>query len=188
LTFRVFEDNTAAVSGCDKAATEVVVPALYNGGSVTCIDSDAFQFCDLLTTLTLPESVTMFGVSSFFGCSALEELVIPSGIRLIWSMEFSFCSSLKTTVLPDGLIDIAEMSYLRCSSLAYAVIPTSVISIGYDAFSKCSSDFRIFSKATSLEGVKLGRNWDGGFPHYFYSESEKSGAWHYDIDGVPTLW
>ena len=188
LTFRVFGNKTATVSGCDKTATEVTVPALYNGASVTGIDSDAFQFCDLLTTLTLPESVTTFGVSSFFGCSSLEELAIPSGIRLIWSMEFTFCSSLKTTVLPDGLIDIAEMSYLRCSSLVYAVIPASVISIGYDAFSDCSADFKIFSKATSLEGVKLGRNWDGGFPHYFYSENEKSGTWHFTLDGVPTLW
>jgi len=66
------------------------------------------------------------------------------------------------------------------------VIPNSVTSIGGYAFYNCSN-LTIYCEATSQPW-----GWESSWnisnrPVYWYSETQKSGCWHY-VDGVVTKW
>lgn len=52
------------------------------------IDNFAFRFCDSLTTLALPETVTNIGRYAFYYCTSLVELAVPSSVEHIGSFAF----------------------------------------------------------------------------------------------------
>ena len=122
----------------------------------------AFQNCDLLTNVKLPETIKYIGYSAFSGCtdlvsiniphhikwiegaafsgcSSLTSITIPAGIKNISNGLFGGCKSLKNVHLPIGLTSIGEGAFKDCKSLASIDIPESVTEIGYDAFKGCSS-------------------------------------------------
>lgn len=55
----------------------------------------AFQYCSNLTSITLPESVTIIGNNAFSSCSNLISITIPKNIISIGINIFGYCRSLK---------------------------------------------------------------------------------------------
>ena len=68
----------------------------YNGKTypVTSIGGNAFGYCDKLTSVTIPESVTIIDDSAFKACSALISIIIPNGVTSIGKLAFAGCSNL----------------------------------------------------------------------------------------------
>ena len=64
----------------------------------------AFSFCDSLSEIVIPSSVTSIGDSAFSGCRSLSEIVIPSSVTSIGDCAFSDCSSLKYIFIPKSVI------------------------------------------------------------------------------------
>ncbi|MBE6695559.1 MAG: hypothetical protein E7587_03815 [Ruminococcaceae bacterium] len=61
LTY-VIEGDTVTILKCsDKATGEVVIPAEIDGKAVTKIDKNAFEGCKSITSLVIPEGVTVIG-------------------------------------------------------------------------------------------------------------------------------
>ena len=86
------ESNTSTTCsvtypGSNKYSGDVVIPekVTYNGRTltVTAIGSHAFQFCDSLTSITIPNTVTSIGYWAFVGCTSLTEVVIPNSVSEI---------------------------------------------------------------------------------------------------------
>jgi len=72
LTY-IIEDGEAIVYSCDiDAAGSIAFPAAYMGCPVTTIDTYAFAWCESITEITIPASVTVIGEGAFDGCTALE--------------------------------------------------------------------------------------------------------------------
>ena len=65
---------------------------IVTGGTI--IGDDAFQNCNELTSITLPDSVTSIGESAFAGCYGLTSITIPEGVTGIGANAFSGCSAL----------------------------------------------------------------------------------------------
>ena len=114
--------------------TELTLPE-----SVTRIKDYAFYNCSSLTSITLPESVTSIGGSAFFGCSSLTSITIPENVTSIENGVFRGCISLTAIILPEGVTSIGERAFRECSSLTAINIPEGVTSIGEYAFRDCSS-------------------------------------------------
>ena len=87
-----------------------VVTAVIEPG-VTSIGESAFDNCDLLTSVTIPDTVTSIGRSAFDGCVSLTGVTIPSSVT-----------------------NIGDFAFNACSSLTGVTIPSSVTSIGFQAF------------------------------------------------------
>ena len=104
--------------------TDLVLPESYNGESYE-IYKDAFYYCDSLTSITIPDSVTSIG-----------------------SYAFRYCDSLTSITIPDSVTSIGDWAFGYCDSLTSVTIPDSVTTIGYDAFSSCSS-LTIYCEAQS---------------------------------------
>lgn len=140
LVFTLSEDEMEyAVTRYRGAATEVYIPATYEGLPVTSIGMSAFQLCRSLTSVIIPDSITSIGEWAFSNCSNLTSITIPDSVTSIGMSAFQECSSLTSITIPDSVTSIELMAFYNCSSLTSITIPDSVISIGSEAFSGCSS-------------------------------------------------
>ena len=118
---------------CDDL-TEIVIP-----NSVTSIEGGAFYQCNGLTNVTIPNSVTSIGVSAFSGCGSLTSIIIPNSVTSIGSQAFYDCTSLTEVTIPNSVTSIENGTFYDCSSLTSITIPNSVTSIGGSAFYQCNS-------------------------------------------------
>ena len=110
----------------------------------------AFMFCDRLTSITIPESVTYIGDYAF-SRSSLTSIIIPKKSQLtnIGFEAFSYCSNLTTITIPESVTSIENRAFQGCSSLTTINIPKSVINIGEYTFYGCSSLHDVYCYAVA---------------------------------------
>ncbi|MGM9817253.1 MAG: leucine-rich repeat domain-containing protein, partial [Lepagella sp.] len=81
-------NNTASVTYDDDSwsvySGDVVIPAsiVVDGTtfSVTSLGDKCFDWCDMLTSITIPNSVTSFGEYCFNFCTGLTSITIPNSV------------------------------------------------------------------------------------------------------------
>ena len=135
--------------GCS-VLTSVTIPS-----SVTSIGGSAFEGCSGLTSLIIPSSVTSIVGSAFKDCSGLTSLTIPSSVTSIGGAAFKGCSGLTSLIIPSSVTSIKDAAFEGCSGLTSLTIPSSVTSIGGFAFEGCSglTSLTIPSSVTSIGGA-----------------------------------
>lgn len=99
----------------------------------------AFNDCEKVTSIVLPEGVTSIGGAAFSGCTSLTDISIPNTVTNISYSVFEGCSSLKSIKLPSGLTTICWNTFRDCTSLEAIEIPVSVTNIDSYAFDNCVS-------------------------------------------------
>lgn len=160
--FKFTPDNTAViVTRYNGTAADVTIPSRYKGkpvtmidhaaffnsvvtsvtipDSVTSIDDNAFGFCSQLTNISIPNSVTSIGFSAFAHCTSLKSITLPSSLSSISEALFSGCSQLTTIHIPDSVPSIQSCAFYHCRNLETIRIPVSVTLIETDAFAGCPS-------------------------------------------------
>ena len=98
LEFELNSDKTSyAVVGISCCTdTNVIIPSQYNSLPVTRISYQAFNYCNSLTSIVIPDSVTSIGYLAFSGCSNLTSIVIPDSVTAIDDVAFQYCDNLTT--------------------------------------------------------------------------------------------
>ena len=120
------------LSGCTKLET------LEIGNGITKIGNRAFQQTNI-TSIAIPDSVTVIGEQAFNGCTSLTEVNIPKN------------SKLET---------IGNRAF-RQTNITSIAIPDSVTAIGVQAFNKCTSLTEVnISKNSKLETIGEGAFYD----------------------------
>ena len=132
-----FDPATGTITDCDAEVTAAHIPSEINGVAVKGIGERAFEFCDSLTSVTLPDSLTSIGESTFHRCTSLENITLPDSLTSIGDGAFYYCYSLKSITLPDGLTSIGNRTFDNCSSLESITLPDKLASIGESAFYSC---------------------------------------------------
>ena len=82
-------NSKTLISGCKNS----VIPT---DGSVTSIGNYAFNGCDSLTHISIPDSVTIIGSYAFYDCASLASISIPDSVTSIGDYAFYICSKLNT--------------------------------------------------------------------------------------------
>lgn len=156
LTFTI---GNYAFSGCE-ALTSITIPgtgenSVYaNGNSIgsyafaeTAITSftmddtygslgaGAFQNCEALASVTLPEGLTAIRNNTFEGCSSLTSFTFPTTVETIGDYAFSGApiSSVELSTMP-ALSSIGDNAFANNSVLRTITIPATVESLGSNVF------------------------------------------------------
>ncbi len=148
------------------------------GDSVQRIPANFVSGCDVLTSITIPNSVTSIGNSAFEDCSSLTTLNfnaincqdfnyyylpfrgtslttvnIGDSVQRIPANFVRGCSGLTSVSIPTGVTSIGNGAFNGCSGLTSITIPTGVTFIGNSAFNGCSglTSVTIPTGVTSIE-------------------------------------
>ena len=121
--------------------TSVIIPE-----SVTLISECAFEDCIGLTSIIIPNSVTSIGNGVFYDCSGLTSIIIPNSVTLIRHDTFAYCRRLTSITIPNSVTSIEDDAFCGCIGLTSVIIPNSVTSIGDYAFYGCREDLQIIRK------------------------------------------
>ena len=127
--------------------TSVTIP-----DGVTVIPSYGFYNCTGLTSVTIPDSVTSIGERAFRGCTGLTSITIPDSVTSIGAWAFWRCSGLTSITISDSVTSIGDGAFYGCSGLTSITIPDNVTSIGDQAFYNCTglTSITIPDRVTSI--------------------------------------
>ena len=103
-------------------------------GNITSILKNAFEDCDNLKSVNIPNSVTSIGRYAFRSCDNLLSVIIPNTVTSINESTFENCDSLASVTIPNSVTSIGRYAFKGCSSLTSITIPDSVSSIEAWAF------------------------------------------------------
>lgn len=142
--YTVTKIATWAFNACN-TLTEVTLP-----NTVDEIGYQAFFKCSSLTEITIPEGVTKIGTNAFYGCSQLTSITIPSTIK---NMDAAFPSNprLSQVTLTNGIYRISSSAFKDCTGLTEIKVPTSVYEICSDAFNGCTG----LTSVTLEKGINI---------------------------------
>ena len=166
--------DEAEIMKCDKSISgNIEIPSQLGGYPVTSIFNGAFSNCNLLTGVTIPDSVTSISGCVFDGCTSLKTIVLPDSLTSIeytafyntayfndnsnWDNKVLYVGNYLVFVdkkisgdysVKPGTRLIANGAFDSCKSLKSITIANSVLFIGNNTFSNCQS----------LESVTLGNN------------------------------
>lgn len=94
------------------------------------IANNAFYFCENLTGVIIPDSVTIIGDYTFFSCFDLASISLSDNITSIGDYAFYQCNSLSSVTIPDTVTSIGYEAFYSCYKLKSIHIPASVTYIG----------------------------------------------------------
>lgn len=139
LLLQLNEDGASyTVKGVGSCTDSVVViPDTYQSAPITAIGASAFNKCETLGKIEIPNSVTTIGNSAFKQCTWLCEVTFGTGLKSIGDSAFYGCSALEKVILPDGLTSIGESAFISCQNLWELTVPGSLTSLGDYAFNAC---------------------------------------------------
>lgn len=120
----------------------VTIPSTIDGKTVISLkgayNAGAFQNCAGITSVTIPNTITLIGQYAFENCTGLKSITLPDSITKIESRAFSGCSGMTSVTLSNNLTSIAGWAFNGCTGLKSLTIPDSVTTIGEGAFKGCS--------------------------------------------------
>src|SRR5205823_3354195 len=128
----------------------VTIPNSINGLSVVSIGFEAFSFKRIVTSVTIPGTVTNIGSGAFEACSSLTAITVDAANSVYCSGAGVLCDKNQTGLIaypggrggsytiPASVTSIGTNAFYECYSLTSVTIPDSVTSIGNNAFGDCT--------------------------------------------------
>ncbi|MBK1792223.1 leucine-rich repeat domain-containing protein [Persicirhabdus sediminis] len=89
--------DSITITGCStSAAGELVIPDTIDGLPVTEIAEKAFYWCNSLTSINIPDTVTSIGYSAFYNCSSLVQMEFLGNAPsvTVWLFGYSYYKDL----------------------------------------------------------------------------------------------
>ena len=140
----------------DKSITRVTADMLEG---VTNIRKYAFDYCNSLTSIEIPNSVTSIGDCAFENCQELHSVEIPNSVTSIGGGAFASCYDLKSIEIPSSVAEIGGGTFFDCYSLtSVTVLATTPPTLGSGMLDD-ANNAKIYVPAESVEAYKAATNW-----------------------------
>ena len=184
------------VAGCESSLTEVIVLDKFDDGehgeaAVTFVKFGAFMNNAVIKKVKLGKNITTLDGCVFLNCPNLE-YVSMEGVE-----------ELKKTTLGESdrgsvydFNDFTWRNFEGCTKLT-AIVVGKRFTVGARMFhGDAMGTVKIYTVAANAEEFTMTIDRSDADNNnnllsdsvYYFSETEASGAWHYDKNGVPTLW
>lgn len=145
------------LESCSQAATgDIVIPESVRIDDepypVVAIDDMAFMDCDLVTGVTIPDSVKTIGYGAFAYCENLTSVSLGNGVQYVDAHAFNGCYKISDVDLGNSVTEFGTGAFQRCYDLQEIVIPNSVTKIPVEMFYECSnlSKITLGNQVTSI--------------------------------------
>lgn len=113
-----YSPMTYAVMGIGTCTdTKIVISSTYNGYPVVAINKNAFQYNSTITSVTIPNSVTIIGQHAFGTCANLVNVNIPNSVTSIGLGAFAYSGKLTTIIIPSSVTEIGSGAFSNCTNL-----------------------------------------------------------------------
>ena len=83
--------------------------------------------------------MTNIGYRAFDRCKGLSSLSLPDTLTIVSSYAFANCSGLKSLAFPDSLASISSEAFAYCEALTSLSLPHSLVNVGCWAFRDCTN-------------------------------------------------
>ncbi|MCU0861046.1 MAG: fibronectin type III domain-containing protein, partial [Methanomassiliicoccales archaeon] len=115
------------------------------------IEGYAFAYCDLLTSVSIPASVTSIGNNAFYYCEALAAINVAAANPSYASVDGVLLNKAQTMLIqcpsgksgsytvPSSVTYIGSSAFYYCRGLSSVVLPSGLLTIGDYAFYYCDS-------------------------------------------------
>lgn len=137
--------------------------------NVVCIEQNAFDNCQGLTSIFIPKNITQIKAQAFWKCTNLSSVTIES--KVIGNQAFGVCEKLKNVNLTESVEVLGQGVFYNCKSLQSIIIPNKVTTISANLFDNCIALNNIslpnsikviqtyaFSNCTSLTQIAIPSN------------------------------
>lgn len=121
--------------------------------SVTTVGYDAFEECENLKSIILPEGLTTIE-NDAFSSTGIKTIEIPKGVNTISRSAFN-SSYIETVVLPNNIVKIDEMAFRNCKKLKKIFIENPQCEID-DCFYTINSNLAFEEKDSKFDGIIYG--------------------------------
>ena len=128
-------------AGLRDADIEIPSTITYNDiiYTVTAIGDYAFYDVEsaiLMSSISLPSTVTYIGKNAFARCTGLTSIEIPNSVTSIGYSSFYGCSGLTSVTIGNSVTSIGDYAFYDCNSLTSVTVENPVpVSNGGDSFS-----------------------------------------------------
>ena len=160
-TYRNFRFRTECVDGYTEIIGYVTqpegileIPETLGGYPVKRIQSDAFNGCDGITKVVIPDTMERIYAGAFANCSNLEEAEIGNAL-FITDDVFRNCTSLTSISIPANVQYIGSYMLAGCTSLQSVVINNPKCRIyggGYTISNSYDTDMEEYSFSGTIYG------------------------------------
>lgn len=131
-----------------KTQTSYIIPS-----SVTTVGRDAFEECENLKSIILPEKLTSIEESAF-SSSGIKTIEMPAGVTTISRSAFN-SSFIESIVLPNNIVKIDEMAFRNCKNLKKIFIQNPQCEID-DSFGTICSNLAFENAYRQFDGIIYG--------------------------------
>ncbi|MBE5946425.1 MAG: leucine-rich repeat domain-containing protein [Lachnospiraceae bacterium] len=121
-----------------------IIKTIVIDEGVTSVACNMFNFCENITTVSLPGTLKSIGGYAFNRCSSLKNINFPESLESIGGFAFEGCA-LESVIVPEGITAIEDSVFRSCVVLKDIKLPSTLESIGTKAFWGCES----------LEGIQF---------------------------------
>ena len=157
FTYKITSGSFIQITGYSGSDTALVIPAVIDGYTVDSIAASVFQGNAALTSVVLPDTLTVIHESAFQNCTALAYVGFGSGLKTIYRSAFRGCSALSEVSLSNGVTYLEHWVFADCPALTSVSLPDTLASLGY----------QIFLNDTALTEINIPVGWNS-CPSYSY--------------------
>ncbi len=150
-------NNCTALKNVDLPAGWTTVPDYEDNSTTSYHDGSGyycspFTGCSSLTSITIPDEMTVIPKHAFRAATALEEVVLHEKVTSVGTYAFYGCTALKSINLPEELTAIPAYGFYQCQSLSELALPAAVTTVGAYAYYDCIG-LRTIEMSESLKAI-----------------------------------
>jgi hypothetical protein len=154
----VAASNTTVSGAVTIPSTVIYLSNTYN---VTTIVNFAFSGNIVMTSLSIPASVTSIGVLIIYGANKLTDVTVdPANVKYTsidgvlidkstsTLMQYPIGNTRTSYTVPSGILIVYNQSFLGCKALTTVTISTGVTNIGQYTFQNCTNVQNLYIPST----------------------------------------